>query len=72
MVDVKKVICKKVVSGSLAALMVFGGLNLSPLSVNAAEKDLTTSYTINNWGSGYQVLIKVKNKFIEFALNHGE
>ena len=52
---------KKTLSASLAAFMIFAGTNLSVLNVDAAEKNLTTAYTINNWGSGYQVLIKVKN-----------
>ncbi|MBR5635838.1 MAG: cellulose binding domain-containing protein, partial [Pseudobutyrivibrio sp.] len=57
-----KGLCKKALSGSLAAFMILAGCNLSALSVSAAEKSLTTDYTINNWGSGYQVLIKVKNE----------
>lgn len=52
---------KKTLSASLAAFMIFAGTNLSVLNVDAAAKNLTTAYTINNWGSGYQVLIKVKN-----------
>ncbi|SCZ78078.1 cellulase family glycosylhydrolase [Pseudobutyrivibrio xylanivorans] len=57
----KNAFCKKALSASLATFMILSGCNLAPLSVRAAEKELTTAYTINNWGSGYQVLIKVKN-----------
>jgi aryl-phospho-beta-D-glucosidase BglC (GH1 family) len=60
--NVKTNLCKKALSGSLAAFLVFGGCNLTALQAQAAEKGLTTEYTVNNWGSGYQVLIKVKNE----------
>ncbi|WP_051195092.1 glycoside hydrolase family 9 protein [Pseudobutyrivibrio ruminis] len=33
----------------------------TPVDPQPAATDLTADYTINNWGSGYQVLIKVKN-----------
>ena len=33
----------------------------TPVDPQPVATDLTADYTINNWGSGYQVLIKVKN-----------
>ena len=33
----------------------------TPVNPEPSATDLTADYTINNWGSGYQVLIKVKN-----------
>ncbi len=64
-------IYRKAFIGTLAAAMVITGSGFCSLSSYAAGNTapisssfatgLTTSYTINNWGSGYQVLIKVKN-----------
>ena len=65
MLKVKSSFCKKALIGSLAAFLVVTGCKYPSLTVNAANYEtsagLTTDYTINNWGSGYQVLIKVKN-----------
>ncbi len=64
-------ICKKALIGTLAAFLVVSGCNYPSLKVTAANYEtaagLTTDYTINNWGSGYQVLIKVKNETTQRA-----
>ena len=61
---------KKALIGALSAVLVLTGFGGLTIGANAAETsnyassaatNLTTEYTINNWGSGYQVLIKVKN-----------
>ena len=61
---------KKALIGALSAVFVLTGFGGLTIGANAAETsnyassaatNLTTEYTINNWGSGYQVLIKVKN-----------
>ena len=68
MLRIKSSLCKKALIGSMAALLVVSGCNYPSLTVNAAvnsessASNLTSEYTINNWGSGYQVLIKVKNE----------
>lgn len=53
--------CKKAFLGVLSASLVISGVSIPKYAVLAAEKGLVSDYTINNWGSGYQVLIKVKN-----------
>ncbi|SFB97340.1 cellulase family glycosylhydrolase [Butyrivibrio sp. YAB3001] len=58
---VKGALCKKALLCSLSAMLVAGGFNFQSLKASAAD-ELKTGYTINNWGSGYQVLIKVENK----------
>ena len=71
MLKVKSSFCKKALIGSLAAFLVVTGCKYPSLTVNAANYEtsagLTTDYTINNWGSGYQVLIKVKNETTQRA-----
>ena len=67
MLKVKSSLCKKALIGALAAFLMVSGCKYPSLTVNAATytenaKSLTTDYTINNWGLGYQVLIKVKNE----------
>ena len=61
---------KKALIGALSAVFVLTGFGGLTIGANAAETsnyassaatNLTTEYTINNWGSGYLVLIKVKN-----------
>ena len=61
---------KKALIGALSAVFVLTGFGGLTIGANAAETsnyassaatNLTTEYTINNWGSGYQVIIKVKN-----------
>ena len=75
MLRIKSSLCKKALVGSMAALLVFSGCNYPTLTVNAAvnsessASNLTSEYTINNWGSGYQVLIKVKNETTSRAEN---
>ncbi len=58
--------CKKALIGTLSAVLVLSGTNYASVGAYAATSSvatgLTTEYTINNWGSGYQVLIKVKNE----------
>ena len=71
MLKVESSFCKKALIGSLAAFLVVTGCKYPSLTVNAANYEtsagLTTDYTINNWGSGYQVLIKVKNETTQRA-----
>ena len=57
--------CKRAMVGMLSAFLVLSGSSLTAIQAYAVESSaagLTTDYTINNWGSGYQVLIKVKNE----------
>ncbi len=71
-----KSFCSKALIGTLSAVLVAGS-GMCTIDVNAAnsqvstsfETNLTTEYTINNWGSGYQVLIKVKNATTKRADN---
>ncbi|WP_029232210.1 cellulase family glycosylhydrolase [Butyrivibrio sp. VCB2006] len=64
----RKSFCKKALIGILSAMLVLSATNYSSIGAAAANTSstvatgLTTEYTINNWGSGYQVLIKVKNE----------
>ena len=71
MLKVESSFCKKALIGSLAAFLVVTGCKYPSLTVNAANYEtsagLTTDYTINNWGPGYQVLIKVKNETTQRA-----
>ena len=50
----------------MSAFLMMSGCSYASITSYAAESSattgLTTDYTINNWGSGYQVLIKVKNE----------
>lgn len=64
-------LCSKALIGTLSVAMILTGSGVASLNVQAATNNsnvsssiatsLTTEYSINNWGSGYQVLIKVKN-----------
>lgn len=66
--NMKRVIRNRALVGMLSAFLLMSGTSYSSVSVYAADgydqgkeaASLTTDYTINNWGSGYQVLIKVK------------
>ncbi len=68
--NMKRVIRNRALVGMLSAFLLMSGTSYSSVSVYAADgydqgkeaASLTTDYTINNWGSGYQVLIKVKNE----------
>lgn len=62
---------KKALIGTLSAALIISGASGIAIDASAAgtgtytslaaQTNLKTEYTINNWGSGYQVLIKVKN-----------